>query len=94
MERPMVRRILLTVTTTLVFGLAVYFSKTTYTAQLVIVESVNANNIVVLDYSGIKTTVSIPKGISELIHEGEEYFIRYTTRMWQTPHMEKISPIQ
>ncbi|WP_237391664.1 hypothetical protein [Paenibacillus dendrobii] len=42
--------------------------------------------------SGERTTVTIPKGISQLIHVNEQYFIDYQQRIGQRPELVMIHP--
>jgi len=78
------------VTALLLFGVFVYFSKTTVTAQAVILEKTGVNAIVVADYSGVRTTVKTAVNISELVQVGEQYYISYKTRMWGAPELQSI----
>ncbi len=75
-------------------GVLYYFSKTTLTAQAVIVEEVHAETIVVADDSGLRTTVRIPPGIRELIRTDGNYYITYKKRMGQSPKLKSIKPLE
>ena len=68
-KKPTVKIISL-ITALLLFGMFVYFSKTTLTAQAVVLEKTGVNAIVVADYSGVRTTVKTAVNISELVQEG------------------------
>jgi len=88
-KKPTVKIISL-ITALLLFGMFVYFSKTTLTAQSVILEKTGVNAIVVADYSGVRTTVKTAVNISELVQEGEQYYITYKTKMWGAPELLSI----
>lgn len=64
-----------------------------FTAQAVVLEQASEHAIVVADFSGVRTTIRTNVNISELVQEGEHYFITYTTRLWRPPELQSIKKI-
>ncbi|CAM4287358.1 hypothetical protein [Paenibacillus tarimensis] len=63
------------------------------TAELITVTEVTDDSIVVVSETfGDGTEIGIPKGISALIQEGNQYFVEYVHDDGKSKRMIKISP--
>jgi hypothetical protein len=80
--------------TLIIFSLFVWYSRTTYTGEVATVVKVNERNIEIRNFEGRNTTVRLPKGVSKLIKEDNEYFIQYEKRRWKQPSLVLIEPTE
>ncbi|MED4600854.1 hypothetical protein P9314_09075 [Paenibacillus validus] len=86
------KRLLVFIFALMIFSFFAWYSRTTHTGEVATVVKVNEKNIEIRNLEGRSTVVSLPKGVSKLINENEEYFIQYEKRRWGQPSLISIEP--
>ena len=78
--------------TIIVFAGIVWASETRTTSEVVTIKGITNGTIKIVNLSGEEIKIGIPKIITKLIQENEQYFISYTKSRFSGWKLKQIEP--